>query len=370
MDSKTNTLRFCLGLMASVLGLVLLIPVVVIALPVWAVATLTKTARRIFEPKSTPWQEIIEYHPEIGWRPKANLTAHCEFAAGTFHLRTADDGWPGATTFAQSDMVVIGDSYALGFGVDSRRAFYSVCKDVQIKAIGAPGYSMVHEVLWMKRYARQLHGKLVVWFLCYSNDLYDNLLPNLYHYRTPFARRDMNGTWQIVNHHVTTEPWPFNYEHNFRMEEKFHGVFGENPLAERVYAACEYLIREGRDACRDAGASLVLLSVPWPIQLDDVEWRRRCARHGSIDDFDRYAPDRKIGSICADLNVSLIQGREWLDVRHHIPAEGHWNERGHRQIARLLEQVHEQWKESSRAGLQSHEWRTAKLDLAAENWWR
>jgi hypothetical protein len=78
----------------------------------------------------------------------------------------------------------------------------------RIKAIGANGYNMVQELLWMRRYAPQLAGKLVVWFVYHGNDLFDNLQPNVFQYRTPFVRERHDGRgWEVVTEHVRRSPW-------------------------------------------------------------------------------------------------------------------------------------------------------------------
>ena len=59
----------------------------------------------------------------------------------------------------------------------------------------------------MQRYAPQLQGKLVVWFIYFGNDLYDNLAPDMYGYRTPFVR-EANGAWEMVTHHISPDKWP------------------------------------------------------------------------------------------------------------------------------------------------------------------
>jgi hypothetical protein len=72
-------------------------------------------------------------------------------------------GWPGTASIAES--VVFGDSYSFGYGVNVEASFFSECHcQARIKAIGAPAYNMVQEVLLMHQLSSHLSGKLVVWF--------------------------------------------------------------------------------------------------------------------------------------------------------------------------------------------------------------
>ena len=182
------SIRTLLALIASLIGLFLAIPIVVVGFPFWAVAWLTNRATRLMEPKVVPWDHLIRFDPTFGWTPKANLNTHCvsDLGGDVFHVTTDSEGWPGASTIEESPVMVFGDSFAFGYGVNAEALFSEVNPKLHIKAIGAPGYNMVQEVMWMDRLASQLQGKLVVWFIYVGNDLYENLQPNMQDYRTPF----------------------------------------------------------------------------------------------------------------------------------------------------------------------------------------
>jgi hypothetical protein len=133
--------------------------------------------------------------------------------------------------------------------------------NIRIKAIGAPGYNMVQEILLMNALSSQLRGKLVVWFIYFGNDLYENLQPNFYRYRMPFVR-EINGTgdWEIVTSHVSPANWRSRFERDYyaRLAEICSPTF----LAQRVYSACEYLIGKGLEICNRADARLVVMTIP------------------------------------------------------------------------------------------------------------
>jgi hypothetical protein len=200
---------------------------------------------------------------------------------------------------------------------------------------------MVQEVLLMRQMESQLRGKLVAWFIYFGNDLYDNLLPNLYHYRMPFVRQVRGkGDWEIVTEHVGPERWPFNFEGDTRGAEKFSRVFGDATVSGRTYSACEFLIGEGKKICDGAGANLVVMTIPWPIQLEQSVWQRQASRFGGLKSFQRDMPDQQLAAICERLEVPLVATRQHLTMADHIPNEGHWNERGHRKVAALLATLH------------------------------
>jgi hypothetical protein len=305
-----TTLRAILAIIAALFGALFAVPIIVIAFPFWAVALLVRCCRLVVPPAES-WEGIIEFNEHVGWKPKPNLDAYCSFAAGTFRVKTDPEGWPGAENLSQSHVLALGDSFAFGFGVDNENAFFSLADSgLRVKAIGAPGYNMVQELLLLEKFAPQLDGKLVVWFVFLGNDIYDNLLPNLYEYRMPFVRQANNtGSWEVVTSHVGTAKWPFNPENNLRIKEKWEATFTEKLLGRRAYAACEFLIERGKETCARAGAKLVVMTVPLMNQLSESEWKKLLGRFEHFEIFDRDLPDRKISRMCERLGVSFVSGK-------------------------------------------------------------
>jgi hypothetical protein len=201
---------------------------------------------------------------------------------------------------------------------------------------------MVQELIWMKQLSEQLKNKLVVWFICVSNDLHYNLLPNLEQYRAPFVRRPNGvGEWEIVTSHVGPARWPMSVDGSGN--EKFLEAFGAGLQSQRAYSACEFLIAQGKNICDSAGAPLVVMTIPWLVQLNEAEWRQRVSRLKNLETFDRDLPDKKLGQICARVGVPFVAGKTYLNARDYIAQEGHWNESGHRRIARAMADLHQRF---------------------------
>src|SRR4029077_10499559 len=70
------TMRVFLASTAAFVGMLLTIPVAAIWLLFWVVGFLTKLGPRLFEPHVVPSDQLIEFAPTIGWKPKANLDAY------------------------------------------------------------------------------------------------------------------------------------------------------------------------------------------------------------------------------------------------------------------------------------------------------
>lgn len=322
-------LRFGLSFTACLLGLLVLTPILAVWLPFWFVAATTRKTRRFFQPRVLHWEQLVRHDERIGWRLKPGVVATCE-AADMFHVTTDGEGWSGSLQPADAKVIVFGDSNAFGYGVDHANAYFQVCApEVPVKAIGAPGYNLVQELLLMQDMASQLRGKLVIWLICNANDLYDNLSPQMDGYRAPFVRQTGSGEWEIVSSHVNPEPWSCSAgRHAAKRQPLAPNLHRSNYLSERAYDACGWLIAQGSELCRSAGAELVVMSVPSPFALDSGKTAR--------EDVNPDYPDRQIGAACERLGVPFVALKSHLAAGDYIYHDDHWNERGHVKVANVI----------------------------------
>lgn len=334
-----RTVVACAG---AIVGALLLLPIVVVAVPLWIVSAGTRVLGRALESAFVTHDQLIQFDPVFGWKPRPNLRTH-HLMGDLFRISTDDEGWRGRSTLAESDMVVMGDSFAAGYGVDDEQFFADLNARLRIKPVGIGGYSMVQSLLWMEKLAHVLRGKVVVWFVYVGNDLYDNLSPELRGYRKPFVReRKPFGGWEVVSSHITDQKWPIParsgnvHIHMVSLADLCSTTF----LADRAFRACEYLIGRARKVCQDAGADFVVLTIPDQHQLSQ-EGRTflRSLRPGLVD-FDADRPDLRIASICAELDVPFVAGSRFLDPSCYMRNDCHWNEVGHRRVAAQLAELY------------------------------
>jgi hypothetical protein len=330
-------LQFLLAGVASVVGALAVLPVVVLAAPFWVVAAGTRAVAALIRraaPAGSEWHELIRFEPVIGWRPRPGLDTHARGVNGVFRVTTGEDGWRGRGTVDEADIVVIGDSFAFGYGAHERDFFANRVTGRRVKCIGANGYSMVHGLLWMERLADRLAGKLVVWLVYYGNDLHESLAPNLGRYRMPFVRESADG-WERVTDHVSPDPWPLADSRNDyeRLAEICTGGF----LARRVFGAVAYLIEEARDLLADRDARLVVVGIPDASQLDPAREHILTRFAPGNGPFDTRLPDRRLADICSGLGVEFVTLSDHLRPRDHQRNDCHWTASGHRRVARLIE---------------------------------
>jgi hypothetical protein len=332
-------MRLLLVMLAALVSLVALVPVLLVAFPFLLVATLTRLVAKAFEPAYLFRDQLIVFDPHFGWRAKPNLDTH-HLSVDLFHIRTDGDGWRGKFTIEESAIVVIGDSFAAGYGVGERHFFGNVSRQPKIKPIGIGGYSMVQEYLWMCELGERLRGKLVVWFIYFGNDLYDNLCPDVGGIRKPFLRESATGgPWEIHDAHVRSEQWPIVTK--VRLEgahqlARLADLCCPTYLARRAYSACSHLLQAGRDLCARVGADMVVMTVPDPWQLSPQGHERLLALGGTREKFNPDYPDQQVEAICRRLGIGFLAGKSFLDVSCYKSNDCHWNERGHRKVARAL----------------------------------
>ena len=346
---------FCVGVLVS-------LPIIILALPFLIFALAVRAIVHLIEPAYIPWNQIIEFDAALGWKPKRNLNTHYLTLPkdGVFHTITDSEGWPGRSTISESDVVVIGDSFAFGYGVDIGDSFAEKSPSIRIKAIGSPGYNMVQELLVMKELSAKLTGKLVVWFVCVENDLIDNLSPHTFNYRSPFVKRDnAEHGWTIVTDHLRPTKW--YYLHDTFKNHPYQGAYLDvlaklccaSTLSISAYSACEFLIREAKEICFSSGAKLVIMTIPNANQLSARG--RNVLLSSGIDQetFDPGFPDKKLREICDGLDVPFMPARAFLDEGDYKELDTHWNTRGHQRIARAFGDLYRDHLLPTREGARS-----------------
>lgn len=327
----------------SLVGLVAALPVLLLSIPFVSVSRVAQLVGTVIRPGSSTTPEegaamdLVQFEPMVGWKPKPHLDGHARAGdlGDPYRLTTDANGWRGRWSVSESEIVVFGDSFAFGHGTDDESYFANRNNDLRIKAIGSNGYNMVQALLWMERMAEELEGKLVVWFVYYGNDLFENLQPNLTRYRMPFARSlDGMGQWEIVTSHVSPDPWPIPTA--WAYQTKLAEICSATELSRRVWDACEFLIERGRDICRKAGAELVVLGIPHKWQLSSRGRHRLAQRSPEQDGFDAALPDRRLRAICSEFGVGFVALSDHLTHADYKDDDCHWNPRGDRRVAQLL----------------------------------
>jgi hypothetical protein len=343
-------IRLVIGAVLAAVGLLALVPILLLMAPFVVVWAAHRTIVRWLEPEATPDNHIVEFAPVVGWRPRARLKT-VAVAEDLYRISTDADGWRGSLPLEASKIVVFGDSFAFGHAASDRTFFAGADPSLRIKAIGADGYNLVQELIWMRRLSARLSGKLVVWFIFLGNDIFESLQPCMEGYRTPFLRKNTrSGEWEIVTSHVDASPWPSGLRYyNAIFMEQFASMFAAGPAADRLYDACQYLFKEAHRTIDEAGGRLVVLSVPSRRQLSAAGWNEIKTFLHDPASFDAELPDKRLHGICQKLGIPFVAGKEHLDLDDYLENDPHWNAKGHRRIANLLREMQQSFGLSAAA---------------------
>lgn len=334
-------LQAALAFAIGAIGLLLELPVLLLTLPFWAVDSLTGWIAKRIGRRPRPWQALIQFDPDFGWKPRrAVRTWAADLRQDIFRLTTDAEGWRGRGTLESADLVVFGDSFAHGFGVEDRSFFAELARGVRIKAIGCPGYNLVQSLLWMERLKFRIEGKLVVWFVYLGNDLEDNLYPASGRYRQPFVREEPeDGQWTIVRTHLRPDHWSVSSQEGGAAGyvELCRGGF----FLERALSAFEYLLGRAAAACHEAGARLVVATVPERSRVARREVAAVVSQLPDPDRFDEERLERGVERVCRDLGIASLRLGDHLGQADYLRHDYHWNSRGHRRVASVLEALYE-----------------------------
>jgi hypothetical protein len=332
-------IRFVIILFGFLITSILTLPLLFITVPFWLISGTSKLVGSVLKPKTVEWSDIIEYDEYVGWKPKPNVdTYYHDLSEQHCHIITGPDGWPGEVSFDDADVVVFGDSFAYGFGIDHKKSYARIIDSPRIKPIGAPGYNMVQIVLLMKHYVEKLKGKIVVWFICLENDLYDNIKPyNSSYTRTPYvSRRNGKKDWEIITEHISHSPW-FVASRRRLYYNAFAQFCTASPLSDYAYSAAEYLIVEAQKVLDSVNAKLVVFTVPQREQLFDEGIQELISYlPNQMNGFDPDFPDKKFNNICRNAGAYFIAGKSFLNKSDYLPIDPHWNQKGNKKVARTI----------------------------------
>ena len=337
-----NVLAITLGLV----GQLLLLPLALVISPLILVAHGTRSLAKRIEPHHQDWADLIEFDGTFGWRPVANMEGW-HMVDDLYQISTDCQGWRGKQSIDDAEMIVVGDSFAWGYGVNDKDFFGDLVPNIRTKAIGCVGYNMVQELMWLEQLSLQLEGKVVIWMIYLGNDPYDNLNPHMDGYRSPFVCKPAGADeWSVRDDHVTPDRWFFKGKQGMIYLEKVNELCRPGYYSDRAFEACRFLLTKGSEICRAAGAELIVVSVPERSQYD-IEMLRSFDRFADANSVDPGLPDAKLGNICADLDIPFKDTMSVMDLSDFKQTDCHWNEAGHQKFASLLHTLFTQYSKSA-----------------------
>ena len=335
------TIRVVLSFIVSIIGIIAIIPAVLIMFPFWFLTVISNAIEK-FKPKAVEWKDRIEYDPALGRHAKPNVSSYMD-TDGLYRLTSGSDGWRGNYKIGDSDVVVIGDSFVFGIGVDDKDHFANQTKRARVKPMGAPGYGLTHYLQILKSLSSEIKDKLVVWFVYTGNDFRESIRPTSYGYWFPFVSYDASTqSWKIKTDHIDPKKVPFNFEKSYRNSiQELADLFSHNYLSDYAFGAFEYLAREANDHCVKNGATfaIVILPIRWQI---DGDYTFKLKRHASNPDaFSLTYPEERTGEVCQHLGIPWKPTLKEFSREDFLPNDLHWSRQGHEKAAKIIDGLYE-----------------------------
>lgn len=151
------------------------------------------------------------YDPELGWAGKPNADAAFQFVDCEHHVRQNKFGFRGTEyDFARTEtprMVVLGDSFVWGFGVENDQIFTNLVERqsdpaLEVVNLGVSGYGTDQELLLWRSLGRRFAPDKVLLVLCPYTDLSENVAAIKYGYPKPVFHFEPDG------HRIENQPVP------------------------------------------------------------------------------------------------------------------------------------------------------------------
>jgi len=372
-------------------------------------------ALRLLGPPPPPPEDSLrtytEYDADMGWRgrPGAKGTyrtssflidvalnsggfrddevpALVEGTPGVEAPRTGAAGQAPASIPSGITIVLLGDSFAWGFGVSRAEAFAdrveSAIPGVRVQNFGVCGYGTDQELLVFRRSAAPLHPRVVLVEFAVGNDLDNVLSARAYNLPKPrflihgdaldltgvpvprtenWNRAARTGVRDFLTAHVRLYAWARPRWASLRGRAEHLMAFirpdkqglriailrrEPSDRVEHGWRLAEMLLGSIAREAAASGARTALLVVSDRTQIDDALWAA-VVKEQALDAaaYDRDLPDRRLGAIGERLGITIVdptgalRGRAAAGEELFVPGDPHWNAAGHRVAAEELVRV-------------------------------
>ena len=335
------------------------------------------------------------YDAQAGWKCAANLDAHYS-QPGSFNVHVKcnsrglrdsekDFSKPAGT----QRIVVLGDSFMWGYGVEDTEMFSSILEDklpgTETINLGVSGYSTVQELIRLETEGLRYDPDWVVLAFCW-NDLEDNFddkrggrpvvvfeeNQELKIVNRPVRRQWKSPVKQWFRHH--SRLFTFGEYYNELLRRKLRQIRRRNdagppdaasvaaarkpkdamkfsffdiydtprPEIDQAYLAFRLLLEKIQDHLRKDGRRLVVTySIPREVVEKKIFYEFMQVDPSdsvAVDRYDWDRPARRLGEICAALSIPYVDPS--LAFREHanpsvlfLTANHHWSAKGHRLAA-------------------------------------
>ncbi|HEY8152622.1 MAG TPA: hypothetical protein VII72_00695 [Myxococcota bacterium] len=185
--------------------------------------------------------KFCAYDPQLGWMGKPGIDAPFHYLDCQHRVRQNRHGFRGAEYgFERSDeprIVVLGDSFVWGFGVEDDQIFTSVLEresdpPIEVVNLGVSGYGTDQELLLWRSLGRRFRPDGVLLVVCPYTDLWENLSPVAYGYPKPIFHFTKHG--HRIGNYPVPESQPGAWQPGRTGSEAAAAELAQRPLLARL----------------------------------------------------------------------------------------------------------------------------------------
>ena len=346
--------------------------------------------------------KFCRYNDILGWEGISNVAQTFECVDTRCQVRQNQYGFRGPA-FSQAKaasrrMVVLGDSFVWGFGVNDEDIFTAVMlrqasPPLEVINLGVSGYGTDQELLLWRTRAWEWKPDEVLLVVTLFTDLNDNLGTERYGYQKPAFRFDSEGNAHLLNVPVLKKspaeqarvPTPGRatglaaslIEHSdlacvivnaflsggvFREffekrglvlargggVEREHVLYQSPPsdAAEAAWKILAGLIGLLNAEVKQSGARLTIVAVPSPVQVYPDAWRKLLHNQGAESPgrftLDAALPNRLLREVAERQQIGVIdllsdfQAAARTNDFLYFPVNGHWTKAGNQLAAEVI----------------------------------
>jgi len=297
----------------------------------------------IWAPRTGRITQFWQYNPRYGW-------SHIPLSNGSFSsygfdtkVRINSKGFRGQETNYTRDgkfkrIVVLGDSFVWGFGVQEDEMFTSRMEkqipNLEIVNLGVSGYSTDQELLLYQEEGRKYEADLVV-LLVAGNDFEGNMQTvHNFVYGKPAFVLQANGNLVLTNQPVVQASWIMRTavglaSYSFVLTQINRGLphLKLNPMP----GIDKEQVRSFPQSAAGELTARLIMELNRSISQDGVQLL--------VAFVDGLGRRRGITSLLAQSNIDCLLLDDYLDHEDkslRLPDRLHWSSKGHQAVARVL----------------------------------
>jgi hypothetical protein len=349
--------------------------------------------------------KFFKYHPTLGWIGKPNVDDTLASPDVVHRVQQNHYGFRGtAYPYQRSDkqrIVVLGDSFVWGFGVENQDLFTTIIEQntdplIEVVNLGISGYGTDQQLLMWNIIGQKFNPDHLFLVILPATDCFENITNVAYNYPKPVFRSDAKGQYHLTNTPVPQIPsraWSNSSEATGQptahalgrlaarsaltasllnalsrepalrrqLEEKsilpFYRLGGQSEpmlyydppplLMQQSWHVTRSLLQTLNQQAIQSKITFTVVVAPSISQTYDNLWDRFTVEKSkpANTQWQRDAPQQQITAFCRQQNIQVIDllptlGQASQNHRYlYFRWNGHWTSAGHRIVAKVLTSV-------------------------------